>query len=60
MKQAELAFRQAFSKVLQLPLRRLEVKVEPEISTVDAVCEMANCGYGVCVPWKTREPLDAG
>ncbi|CAD7939623.1 unnamed protein product [Amoebophrya sp. A120] len=58
IKEAELAFRQAFSKILHHPLRRLDVSVEPETCSKDPVCDHNMCGYGECVPWKSREPLD--
>ncbi|CAD7942387.1 unnamed protein product [Amoebophrya sp. A25] len=56
IREAENAFRQAFSKVLSHPFRRLDVAIEPETCIKDPVCDHNQCGYGECVPWTAREP----
>ncbi len=55
MRQGELAFRQAFSKILGLPVRRLDVRLEAEMCNLDPVCDHDKCGFGECVPWSARE-----
>jgi len=50
MRAAEVAYRTAFSRVLNWPKRRMDVRIEPELCLVDPVCQHNNCGYGSCVP----------
>ena len=56
MRAAELAFRQAFSHMLDYPLRKLNVRLEAEPNQDcphnfdNAVCRNVDCGYGQCVP----------
>jgi len=56
MRSAEVAYRSAFSRVLNWPKRRLDVRVEPQLCDLDPICDHKNCGYGACVPhWDLRE-----
>ena len=40
-------------------MRRLDVRIEPELCNIDPVCDHDKCGYGECVPWAARETADA-
>eukprot|EP00397_Hematodinium_sp_SG-2012_P000325 GEMP01000325.1.p1 GENE.GEMP01000325.1~~GEMP01000325.1.p1 ORF type:complete len:1532 (-),score=290.54 GEMP01000325.1:1998-6593(-) len=56
LREAELAFRQAFSSLLHYPLRKLNVRIEGEphpecpLAFDSPVCQNVDCGYGQCVP----------
>lgn len=56
LREAELAFRQAFSNLLDFPLRRLNVRIEGEphpecpLAFDSPVCQRVDCGYGQCIP----------
>eukprot|EP00397_Hematodinium_sp_SG-2012_P000359 GEMP01000359.1.p1 GENE.GEMP01000359.1~~GEMP01000359.1.p1 ORF type:complete len:1664 (-),score=340.51 GEMP01000359.1:2260-7251(-) len=54
MREAESAYRTAFARVLNWPKRRMDVRVEPQLCSVDPVCVVNKCGYGACVPHWTK------
>ncbi|CAD7926788.1 unnamed protein product [Amoebophrya sp. A25] len=65
LREAEIAFRMALSNLLEVPMRRLDVRAQPEPSlchdtvgadatvrkfpTENVLCKHAQCGYGSCV-----------
>jgi len=56
LRAAELAFRQAFSNLMDFPMRKLNVRIEGEphpecpLAFDAPVCKHVDCGYGQCIP----------